>query len=160
MCIHVHKHTHAYTNTHTHADCALRRPQLHQGDLLGAAGGANNDGGPVGLIKLSNFKIFSMPGVAPLFHNVQSSSPQMCVCAPYFSSPPRAPLIEIFTVVAVYDFDIEQVFYHRPRHLSNASCMHIYLSQCLVSLASGSPLSAGRRHKLIVAEPMGALTLL
>ena len=126
-------------STHTHADRALRRPQLHQGDLLGAAGGANNDGGPVGLIKLSNFKVSpgvsSMPGIAPLFHNVQSSSPQMCVCAaPYFSSPPRAPPIEILTAVAVYDFDIEHVFYHGPRHLSNASSMHIYLSQCLVSL--------------------------
>ena len=149
-----------YPFSHTHADRALRRSQLHQGDLLGAAGGANNDGGPVGLIKLSNFKIFSMPGVAPIFHNVQSSSPQMRVCAPYFSRSPRAPLIEILTVVAVYDFDIEQVLYHGPRHLSNASCMHIYLSQCLVSLASGSPLGAGRRHKSFLAEPMGALTLL
>ena len=131
MCIHVHKHTRTHTHTHTHADRALRRPQLHQGDLLGAAGGANNDGGPVGLINFSNFKvspgISSMPGVAPLFHNVQSSSPQMCVCALYFSSPPRAPLIVIFSVVAVYDFDFEQVLLPRAP-ASQRRFMHAYLS--------------------------------
>ena len=60
------------------ADRALWRLQFHQGDLLGAAGGANDDGGPVGLIRLpkkekdfdikvSRSGIVSVLALAPLF---------------------------------------------------------------------------------------------